>query len=271
MNWIDRAERNFGHLAIPHLIRLIAVFNALVFVLYRAVNPEIFGMLALDPEAVKHGQIWRLITYVFIPTIGTPVVDWLIAGLYILYIWWLGDGLESAMGSFRVNLFYLLGMIGTTVAAFFTGANFATAMLNSSLLFAFARFYPDTMIYLMMLIPVKVKWLAWITGFFLLVGFIFNSWDYRLSLLVALANYFIFFGHEIFQEAVHRSEVHSRRQRFEAAVRPSDDSAMHHCAVCGKTELQAPDLEFRVAKDGHEYCVEHLPKQPPPLPPVAPV
>jgi hypothetical protein len=269
MKWIDRAERTFGHLAIPNLIRLIAAFNALVFILYTMVNPRFLGMLVLDPEAVRHGEVWRLITYVFIPTIGTPVVDWLIAALYIWYLWWLGDGLEAAMGSFRVNLFYFLGMLGTTVAAFFTGANFATAMLNSSLFFAFARFYPETTIYLMMLIPVKIKWLAWISGFFLVVGFIFNSWDYRLSLLAAFANYFIFFGHEIFREAVHRSEVQSRRARFDAAVRSADDSAMHHCAVCGRTELQAPDLEFRVAKDGKEYCVEHLPKAPP-LPPVAP-
>jgi hypothetical protein len=161
-------------------------------------------------------------------------------------------------------------MIGTTVAAFFTGANFATAMLNSSLFFAFARFYPEMMIYLMMLIPVKVKWLAWISGLFLVLGFIFNSWDYRLSLVAAFANYFIFFGQEIFQEVVHRREVSARRQRFDAAVRPADDSTMHHCVVCGRTEIQAPDLEFRVAKDGQEYCVEHLPKGPPPLPPVPP-
>jgi hypothetical protein len=270
MKWIDRAERNFGHLAVPNLIRIIGVFNALVFVLYKMVNPRIQDMLTLDPEAVKHGEVWRLITYVFIPTIGSPIVDWLLAAIYIWYLWWLGDGLENAMGSFRVNLFYLLGMIGTTVAAFFTGANFATAMLNSSLFFAFARFYPEMMIYLMMLIPVKVKWLAWISGLFLVLGFIFNSWDYRLSLVAAFANYFIFFGQEIFQEVVHRREVSARRQRFDAAVRPADDSTMHHCVVCGRTEIQAPDLEFRVAKDGQEYCVEHLPKGPPPLPPVTP-
>ena len=261
MKWIDHAERKFGHLAIPNLIRVIASFNILVFVLYK-LNPHFLAWLTLDPEAVVHGQVWRLVTYIFIPTVGSPVVDWLFAAIYILYLWWLGDGLESAMGSFRVNVFYFLGMFGTTIAAFYTTANFSSAMLNSSLFFAFARFYPETMIYLLMLIPVKVKWLAWFSGIFLVLGFLGGAWDYRLALLAAFANYFIFFGREIFQETVQRRDVHVRRTRYEAAQR-SDDEALHRCATCGRTEEQAPELEFRVAKDGHEYCLEHLPKTPP--------
>lgn len=259
MKWIDRAERNFGHLAIPNLIRLITGFNALVFLLYKLVNPHLVEILALDPQAVMRGEVWRLVTYIFIPSMGNPIVDWLLVALYIWYLWWLGDGLESAMGSFRVNVFYIVGMIGVTAAAFFTGSGFATSMLNSTLFFAFARFYPEAMIYLMGLVPVKVKWLAWIFGAFLVLGFLGNGWDYRLTLLAAFANYFIFFGREIFQDAVHRQETHNRRMKFEAARR-SDDESMHRCAVCGRTEIQAPDLEFRVAKDGQEYCVEHLPK-----------
>ena len=258
MKWIDRSERNFGHLAIPNLIRGITALNALVFVLYK-MNPRVLDLLTLDPQAVLHGEVWRLVTYVFIPSVGGPIIDWLVAALYIWYLWWLGDGLESALGSFRVNLFYLLGMLGTTTAAFFTGANFATAMLNSTLFFAFARFYPEMMIYLMALVPVKVKWMAWFSGFWLVFGFIGRDWDYRLALLAAFANYFLFFGREIFQDAAHRRTVQARRQKFESSQRP-DDEALHRCEVCGRTENVAPELEFRVAKDGHEYCTEHLPK-----------
>ena len=261
MKWIDRAERNFGHLAIPNLLRLIAGFNALAFILYK-ISPHFLKAIELDPAAVMRGEVWRLVSYIFIPSIGGPITDWLFAALYIWYLWWLGDGLESAMGSFRLNLFYALGMIGTTVAAFFSHANFATAMLNSSLLFAFARFYPDMMIYLMGLIPVKVKWMAWFTGLGLLVGFLFNSWDYRLAVIAAFANFFVFFGRELFQDARNRSETQTRRAKFAGAQRP-DDEALHRCEVCGRTESGEPDLEFRVAKDGHEYCLEHLPKAAP--------
>jgi len=91
---------------------------------------------------VRQGEVWRLVTYIFIPSIGSPIVDWLFAALYIWYLWWLGDGLESAMGSFRVNVFYFLGMLGTTVRRFFTGGNFSTFMINSTLFSPLPGFIP---------------------------------------------------------------------------------------------------------------------------------
>jgi hypothetical protein len=259
MKWIDRAEARFGHFAIPNLLRIVAGFNALVFVLYK-VNPGWLDMLRLIPERVMAGEVWRLVTYVFIPQIGGPVADWIFALLYVWYLWWLGEGLEEAMGSFKVNVFYLLGMIGTTVAAFFFGAGFSTFMLNSSLFFAFARFYPEMMIYFMLVLPVKVKWLAWIYGALLFLGLIGASVSYLFAVVAALANYIIFFGREILQEAAQRREVSTRRQRFEAANSAADGEALHRCEVCQRTELDEPHLEFRVARDGHEYCVDHLPK-----------
>lgn len=261
MKWIDRAEHKFGHLAIPGLIRIVAMLNAVVFVLYK-LNPAAIDWLVLDPDAILRGEVWRLVSYLFIPSFGGPVADWLFAALYIYYIWWIGDGLEEAMGSFRVNLFYFMGVVGSTAAAFYSPTtNFATAMLNSSLFFAFARFYAEMMIYVMMILPVKVKWLAWIYGALLLLGFLGQGWDYRVALLVAFANYFVFFGKDIFQEVALRREVQERRARFAKAQQP-DDEALHRCEVCGRTEHGAPELEFRVARDGHEYCAEHLPKTP---------
>ncbi len=261
MKWIDRAERNLSHLAIPHLIRSIGLLNALVFILYK-VNPAFLQYLTLDPAAVRAGEYWRVISFVFIPSIGGPIVDWLFAAFYILYLWWIGDGLEEALGSFRVNLYYFIGVLGTIAAAFWTGSTgFATGFLNSSLFFAFARFYPDNTIYFMFLIPVKIRWMAWFSAALILFGFVFGDWDYRFAVIAAFANYFIFFGRDIFQEAILRREVETRRKRFvEANV--DEDEALHRCTVCGRTEQVAPDLEFRVAKDGEEYCVEHLPKPP---------
>ena len=259
MKWIDRAEARFGHLAIPNLLRIIVAFNALVFVLYK-VNPACLQTLALEPAAVRHGEIWRLVTYVFIPQIGGPIADWLIALLYLWYLWWLGDGLEEALGSFKLNVFYLLGMIGTTVAAFFFDAGFSTFMLNSSLFFAFARFYPEMTIFLMAIVPVKVKWLAWIYGALLLFGFLTSSWGYRFAVLAAFTNYLVFFGGEIFQDAVQRNEVAARRRRFESERSADAAESLHRCEVCGRTEIGEPHLDFRVARDGREFCVEHLPK-----------
>ena len=149
-------------------------------------------------------------------------------------------------------------MIGTTAAAFFFGSNFSNSMLLMSLFLAFAHFYPEEIIYILFILPVRIKWLAWVAGAFLLLGFFVNSNSYRASLVAALANYLIFFGPEFFHKARHRQEVSGRRKRFEESAR-SEAEPLHKCAVCGATELSDPNLEFRVARDGEEYCMKHLP------------
>jgi hypothetical protein len=261
MHWIDRAEAKFGHLAISGLLRYIAALNALCFVLIK-LNPQFAGLLVLDPALVREGQVWRLVTFIFIPAVGGQLLDWLFAAMYILFLVTLADGLDQAMGSFRLMLFYLLGMAGTAVAAFITNANLGAFLLNASLLFAFARFNPDLTMYVMFVLPLKMKWIAWILGAFVSLGFLGGTWGYRAAVIAALGNFFLFFGRDIFQEVKHRQEVSGRRERFEKA-RVSDEEALHQCTVCGRTELVAPELDFRVARDGEEYCSEHLPKQPP--------
>ncbi len=263
MSWITSAESRFGHLAIPGLPRIIVGFNALVFVLYK-LNPPFLNQLTLDPAAVMNGEVWRLITFLFIPSFGGFLPDWIGAAFYVLFLWFVGNGLEEAMGAFKMNVFYLLGMIGTTVAALFFGGAFSNAMLNTSMFLAFARFYPDLMIYLFFILPVKVKWMAWFTAAMVLLGFVTGDWSYRGAVIAALGNYLIFFGAEMVQEVRDRSETQARRKRFDAQAKIPDDEPMHQCATCGKTELKSPDLEFRVARDGHEYCLEHLPKTPVP-------
>lgn len=258
MKWIDTLERKFGRHAIPGLVRLIVAFNAFVFILYR-LNPPFISALTLDHDLVLQGQVWRLVSYIFIPQFGKFLgSDVLGVMLYLYFLWFIGDGLEQALGAFKLNLFYLLGMIGTTIAAFFFGSNFSSAMLNASLFYAFARFYPDVTIYVLYVLPMKIKWLAWISAAFLILGFVTNPISYRLAVIAALGNYLLFFGPETWHEAGHRAEVAQRRRRFEKGE-AREDEALHHCAVCHHTEITHPDVDFRVAADGNEYCVEHLP------------
>jgi membrane associated rhomboid family serine protease len=252
MSLLDSLERRFGRFAIPGLIRIVAGFNALVFVLER-LNPQLVHMLDLNRAAILHGQIWRLVTYIFIPATDSPI--WIL--FVLLFLWFIGEGLERAWGAFRLNLFYLVGMIGTTVAAFFFGNDRSNMMLNASLFFAFANFYPEEVIYVFFILPVKVKWLAWVSAALLLLGFVTGPNSYRMALLAAFANYLIFFGPGIISAARNRQQVAGRRRRFDSAV--AEEEALHHCAICGATELTNPNLEFRVARNGEEYCLAHLP------------
>ena len=254
MTWLDKLEKRLGFIAIPGLTRILVGFTALVFGL-AWLMPGFISILNLDPGRIRHGEVWRLFTYIFIP----PTLSswWVLFALW--FLWWIGEGLERAFGPFRLTLYFLVGMVGTTAAAFFLGSEFSNRMLMASLFYAFARFYPDEVIYVLFILPVKIKWLAWFFGAFLLVGFFMNSNSYRMSLIAALSNYLIFFGLEIVYQVRHRHEVSSRRRRFEVQSR-SETEPLHKCAVCGATELSDPNLDFRVARDGQEYCVAHLPK-----------
>src|SRR5438270_3488720 len=253
MTWLDKLERRFGSLAIPGLIRIVIGFTALVWALMW-LNPNFRFALDLDPARIRHGEVWRLVTYIFLPQ---TLSFWVV--LVLWFLWFIGEGLERAWGPFRLTLYFLVGMIGTTIAAFFFGARFSNEMLVSSLFFAFARFYPDQIIYILFILPAKIKWLAWVSAALLLFGFFVNSNSYRMALVAALSNYLIFFGPEIVYEARHRGEVSARRKRF-ARQSGSETDPLHKCAVCSATELSDPNLEFRVSRDGEEYCMAHLPR-----------
>src|SRR6266496_5370343 len=242
MTWLDKLERRFGFLGIPGLIRIVIGFTALVYVLVY-LNRGFESFLTLDPALILRGQVWRLVTYIFIPQTFSPL--WMLLALW--FLWFIGEGLERAWGPFRLTLYFVVGMIGTTIAAFFFGSNFSNGMLIASLFFAFARFYPDEVIYILFILPVKIKWLAWVFAAFLLLGFVLNSNSYRAALIAAFANYFIFFGPEIIHQARHRHDVSTRRRRFEDHSRVADD-ALHHCAACGATELTDPNLDISCSR-----------------------
>ncbi len=260
MNLLHSLERRFGWLAIPGLIRIVVALTALVYLL-TFLNPAFVSILTLNPARILRGEVWRLVTYIFIPqSIGQP--GSLMSPLWVLVALWfllfIGDRLEQAWGAFHLTLYFLVGMIGTTIAAFLFGAQFSNAMLASSLFFAFAHFYPDEVIYVLFVLPMKVKWLAWISAALLLFGFVTSPMSYRMALIAAFANYLIFFGPGVVRSVRNRQDVAGRRRRFEENARPEEE-ALHRCATCGATEQTNASLEFRVARDGEEYCLAHLP------------
>ncbi|MEY2481996.1 MAG: hypothetical protein QOK24_524 [Verrucomicrobiota bacterium] len=254
MSFLDKLERRIGFIAIPGLMRAIVTLNALVFVLV-LLNQGFDSYLTLDLARIRAGEVWRLVTYIFVP----QTAHFLLVVIALWFLWFIGDGLERAWGAFRVTLYFLVGMVGTTVAAVLSNSQFSNQMLFTSLFFAFAHFYPDEVIYVFFILPLKIKWVAWIYAGFLGIGFVTQSNSYRLALIAALSNYLIFFGPGVIQNLRNRKETAGRRKRFEVQSR-SDEEPLHKCATCGATELSDPSLEFRVARDGEEYCIAHLPK-----------
>lgn len=175
-----------------------------------------------------------------------------------MLMWIYGENLESQWGTFKLNLFYLTGMVGCTVAAFFAGESLVyNALLNSSVFFAFATLNPNFQLLLFFILPVKIKWLAWVAVGMLLLQALAGTWTMRLALLVTFSNYLLFFGPEFFSRTTEARKTTLRRKKFEELT--LSDETLHKCHTCQRTEISNPELDFRVTADGQEYCTLHLP------------
>jgi membrane associated rhomboid family serine protease len=244
-------ERRAPWLGTPGLLKAVVLLNALTFVLL-AMDPGYAEVLAMIPEKILQGEVWRLVTYIFIPE--TQSTFWIIFAL--LFLWFLSSALEETWGPLRLNVFYLVGMAGCTVAAFFFGGEASNTFLNLSLFFAFATVAPDYEIFLFFILRVKMKYLAWIMAGILGLQFMVVPLSAKMAIVASLVNYLIFFGPPFIREARQRRQAAVRQQKFKI----EETETMHRCAVCGRTEASNPELDFRVKDDGAEYCTDHLPK-----------
>jgi hypothetical protein len=268
MSWLNWLEHRVGFLAVPRLIPTIAILNVFVYLL-ALLQPTYIAYLSLEPGRILHGEIWRIFSYVFIPQLFLPhgAPDGLQAIMLLFYVWmliWIGNSLEHAWGAFRLTVFYLLGMLSVTIVAFLlnwgqSDGNASPFYLNTSLFFAFATVFPNVQVYVMMIFPVRIKWIAFVSLGLLLLVVLMGDWFDRITISSALLNYIVFFLPGAVSGARERRQVQGRRMKFAAGSARSDEP-LHQCAVCKRTERDDPDLEFRVASNGEEYCLEHLPK-----------
>ena len=277
MNFLNKMERKIGKYAIPNLMIYLIAAYCIGFVIY-TVNPNFMLMLTLSPYHILHGQVWRLITWILMPT-DTRVFSLLIMAL--LY-YQLGSALERSWGTFRFNVYIFGGMLFTVIGAFIlygiyaaagTGSletislisslTFTTNYINLTIFLAFAVMYPEMQILLFFIIPVKMKWMAVVYAVLIAINLILTSWGGRIAIIMSILNFLIFFLSTRNYRRVSPKEIH-RKQEFKAQMREPRRGSMvtkHKCAVCGRTELDDPNLEFRFCSkcDGnYEYCQDHL-------------
>lgn len=207
MKWVYRLERKFGRFYIPRLMLVIIAGQAMVY-LASQLSPaiQLMNRLSLVWPAVARGEVWRLVTFVFIPQTTSPFG--LILSLYFYYL--IGNTLENTWGGFRFNVYYLCGMIGAILAAALTG--YGTGYyINLSLFFAFAVLYPDFQVLLFFILPIKMKYLALASGALCLIDLLFGSWSARAAIVLSLVNFLLFFGGDFLKTV--RQELRYRKTR----------------------------------------------------------
>lgn len=277
---VDRFAYNHPRFGIPNLMKFIVAGNALVYLLAVFAGYQSVSFLAFRWSAVLSGELWRLVTFIFMPGYYTTGdVLWLALFLYFYYM--IGTTLEREWGTAKFNLYYLSGVVLTLIVGVVTGLLFGdawitgTSYVNLSMFFAFAVLYPETRFLIFFIIPVKVKWLAWIDAAFFALTVLLNlaggSVLGALLPVIALLNFFVFFWTNITDEISYR-RGRARHQtahqtiQFKSAVRQqkkkeAERGYRHKCAVCGRTDTDFPDLEFRYCSrcaGYHCFCQDHI-------------
>ena len=299
--FLYKLERKFGRYAIPDLIKYVIVLYCAGAVIGMVNEDIYYSYLCLDMSAVFRGQIWRLFTFLIEPygfmSGGGILISILFFFIQVQLFFLFGRSLEQAWGTFRFNLYFLSGYLLNIIAALILYLCPLHASIYDSgfqyiywsMFFAFAALNPDMQFLLYFIIPIKVKWLAILDAAYLMYevvrdlfyGFRYISYGGMISMgdtlysstqfgaiyisagiaiLVAMANFLIFFFATRNYQRISPKDIH-RRRSFKKKMAQSQGTTRHRCAVCGRTELDNPNLEFRYCSkcDGnYEYCSDHL-------------
>ena len=263
MRFLDKLERRFGGFAIKNLALYVIIGNAAVWLVNFAVaNVQILTRFALIPVLVFKGEVWRIISFVFLTSFGGSLLS-VALELYFIYI--VGSNLEYSWGSFRLTIYYFAGLILTVIVSLTTGTFvFSARYIHLSLFFAFAQLVPDMQVRLFFIIPIKIKWLAWLSWAFTALELIrAESWGDRLVILAPIVVFLMFFWNDIIYFIRGKRRSSSNRSGFRRKVREAKlvKASFHKCDVCGITEIEAPSMDFRYCskcEGNHEFCMNHL-------------
>ena len=251
LRWL---ERHFGRFAIRNLT-LYLVGGQAIFFFVGSAQPEVLEELVLIPQKVIEGEWWRLFVFLFMPP--TMSLIFLFFALYLLYLF--GNALENEWGTFRYNLYVLIAYVATIATVWVDPTRAATNVyITGSIFLAFAFLFPDFVLYLFFILPVKVKWLALLT--WLMYGWSFitaNNWLTRLLVLAAVSNFLLFFGREL----VDMARRSGRRMKQQSVQLVDQGKPFHRCAACGKTDKSDPEMHFRYCPKctgSPGYCSDHI-------------
>lgn len=262
---------------IKNLMLYISLGAALVFLMSQfAGNNMLYYWLYFDRTLILQGQIWRLFTYPLTFT-GTNI---LLTAVMLFCYYSLGRAMENVWGTFKFNLFYLSGVLLMDVYCMIFGGYADAYYLNLSLFLSYATMFPESRFLIFFIIPVKAWIFALLDLLLVLVGLFGNPFPYNFFSVISIANYLLFFGKDVLNVIPLSWRMNTRRLfrkagtkkkaktipfpnagSYEATVARPRENYTHRCAICGRTDVTNPELEFRycsLCKGYHCYCIEHI-------------
>lgn len=266
MKFLRKLERKFGKYAIPNLMYYIILMYGAGIVIDLAAPGLYYQYLCLDAAAILRGQVWRLVTFLICPP--SAGIFFNLIAMFLYYS--LGTTLERVWGTFRFNLYFFSGILFHIIAAFVIYFALGISVpltpfyLNNSLFLAFAATFPQMQFYLYGLLPIRAYWLGIFIGAEFLYEFLFGGLIARICVGLAMLNFVIFFLMTRNYNKINPKEI-KRKQKFKSDMKTAQAEKIklthHKCAVCGRTEKDDPNLEFRYCSkcEGNlEYCMDHL-------------
>lgn len=265
-------HRRFG---IPRLMLYIIIGTAAVYLIPLLVQSYAFlGLITFDPAAILRGEIWRLVTWVFIPTTSQILFE----ALLLYFYYFIGNTLEREWGTAKFTIYYLFGILINVIYGFavwlISGQSLPPSLdssyLNLSMFFAFAVLFPEQRVLLFFIIPIKIKWLALLDAAYFLFQIastaIAGQFAYAFLPLVAILNFFLFCGDDLVNlirpyRARNTRQAINFRKAAKQVRHQESRPYRHKCAVCGKTDAEYPNLEFRYCSrcNGyHCFCIDHI-------------
>lgn len=254
---------------IPNLMLYIVVISLGVWLLSTMDSSHsLMSYLEFSPALIFKGQVWRLITFIFVPM---DMSIW--ALLFFYFYYWIGSTLEHEWGTARFNIFIFSGIILTVIYGLviylITGqsASVGTYYIYLSMFFSFATLFPDVRVLFMFIIPIKIKWLAYLDAAFFVYAMLTTQFPFNLLPLIAILNYLIFFGADLIsslsKNRVHynKTTVNFNREKQKMKYEQRQKNYTHKCCVCGRTDTDFPNLEFRYCSKCagyHCFCQDHI-------------
>ena len=239
---------------------------------YHHPNFGLLPYLGFNWGQVLHLQLWRLVSFIFVPDVSN--IFYLIINLYFYYF--IGNLLEREWGTPKFNLYYLSGVVLTIlvgIIGYYTSGStiYGAYYVTMSMFLAFAALYPDAQVLLFFIIPIKIKWLAIVDGVFFAVeiarSILAGNVVGIITPVLALLNFAIFITPHVRylrQKTQYRHSsgaVNFRRTVHQAQQQQQKAPYHHKCAVCGRTDTDYPDLQFRYCSKCagyHCFCQDHI-------------